>query len=145
MSPTEVPICSIAANEGIVKGAGDCAVGTYSSFEYFSSIDTETSQKFVNDYIDAYGTDTTVSNSVEGAYHGMYLLAKAIEKANSTKAEDIINAAAGLEWDTPAGRLKMHESNHHAWLYSYIGRVNDDLSFDIVQQSDGLVEPDPEA
>lgn len=145
MSPLEVPICSISAHEGTVKGIGDPAVGTYSSFSYFNTIDSDASRTFIENYEASYGTDTTVSNSAEGAYHGVYLLAKAIEKAGSTKASDIIDAAAGLEWDTPAGHLKMHESNHHAWLYSYIGRVTDDYTFEIVQQSDGLVEPDPEA
>lgn len=145
MDPLEVPLCSISAHEGTVKGIGDPAVGTYSSFSYFNTIDSDASRTFIEHYENAYGTDTTVSNSTEGAYHGVYLLAKAIEKAGSTKASDIIEAAAGLEWDTPAGHLKMHESNHHAWLYSYIGRVTDDYTYEIVQQSDGLVEPDPEA
>lgn len=145
MDPATVPICSISAHEGTIKGIGDPAVGTYSSFSYFNSIDSDASRKFIEDYEDAFGTDTTVTNSAEGAYHGTYMLAKAIEKANSTQAADIIEAAAGLEWDAPAGQLKMHKSNHHAWLNSYIGKVNEDLTFDIVYKSDGLVEPDPEA
>ncbi|WP_455138062.1 transporter substrate-binding protein [Thermophilibacter sp.] len=145
MDPKEVPICSISAHEGTVKGIGEPAVGTYSSFEYFNSIDSDESQTFIENYADAFGTDTTVSNSAEAAYHGTYMLARAIEKAGSTNTDDIIAAAAGLEWDTPAGHLKMHESNHHAYLYSYIGRVTDDLTFEIVRQSDGLIEPDPEA
>ena len=35
----------------------------------------------------------------------------------------------------------MDEKNHHAWLPIYIGKVNKDLTFDIVSKSDGLVEP----
>ena len=145
MDPKTVPICSISAHEGTIKGIGEPAVGTYSSFDYFNSIDSDASKTFIESYGKRFGTDTTVTNSAEGAYHGTYMLARAIEKAGSTKSEDIISAAAGLEWDTPAGHLKMHETNHHAWLNSYIGKVNADLTYDIVYQSDGLVEPDPEA
>ena len=43
-----------------------------------------------------------------------------------------------------AGTLKMDETNHHAWLHSYIGKVTEDLTFEIVYESDGLVEPVPE-
>ncbi|MGI6012580.1 MAG: transporter substrate-binding domain-containing protein [Ruminococcus sp.] len=145
MDPEEVPICSTAAHEGAVAGAGEASVGTYSSFGYFNTIDTEANQEFVSNYIEKFGTDTTVTNSAEAAYHGVYLLKEAIEAAGgSLETEDIVEAAAGLEWDTPAGTLKMDESNHNTWLHSYIGKVNEDLEFDIVYESDGLVEPEPE-
>lgn len=145
MDPAKVPICSTAAHEGAVSGAGDSAIGTYSSFGYFNTIDTEANKEFVSNYVEEFGTDTTVTNSAEAAYHGVYLLKEAIEAAGgSLTSEDIVNAAAGLEWDTPAGTLKMDESNHNTWLHSYIGKVNEDLQFDIVYESDGLVEPEPE-
>lgn len=141
MDPKQVPICSISTSEATLKGIGDAAIGTYSSFDYFNTIDTPANKEFIKKYQDKFGTDTTVTNQAEGAYHGVYMLAAAIEKADSTVAEDIIKAAGGLEIDTPAGKIKMDESNHHAWLNSYIGKVNDNLTFDIVYKSDGLVKP----
>lgn len=145
MDPEEVPICSTATHEGGVKGAGESAVGTYSCFDYFNTIDTPENKAFVEKYEEKFGTDTTVTNSAEAAYHGIYMLAKAIELAEgSLDSQDIINAAAGMEWDSPGGTLKMDETNHHAWLHSYIGKVKEDLTFEIVYESDGLVEPVPE-
>lgn len=141
MDPSVTPICSIATHEGSAKGIGDAAVGTYSSFSYFNTIDTAENKAFISKYAEKFGTDTTVTNQTEAAYHGVYVLAKAIEKAGSTKSTDIIAAAAGLEVDTPSGKIKMDEENHHAWLNSYIGKVNKNYNFDIIEKSDGLVKP----
>lgn len=134
-------ICSVACHEGTVKGIGKAAVGTYSCFNYFNVLGTTESDEFVKKYKEKYGTDTTVNNGAESTYTGVYMLADAIEKAGSTKPADIVKAAAGMEISCPAGKIKMDEKNHHAWLPIYIGKVNKDLTFDIVSKSDGLVEP----
>ena len=44
----------------------------------------------------------------------------------------------------PAGRVKIDENNHHAWLPAYIGRINKNCAFDIVYRSDGLIAPIPD-
>lgn len=137
----KTPICSVACHEGTVKGIGEPAVGSYSCFSYFNTLDTEENKEFVQKYIDEFGTDTTINNSAEATYHGVYMLAKAIEKAQSVKTEDIIAAAAGLEIQSPSGTIRIDEENHHAWLNTYIGKVNENFEFDIIQSSDGLVEP----
>lgn len=137
----QTPICSVACHEGTVKGIGKAAVGSYSCFNYFNTLGTKASNEFVEKYKKAYGTDTTVSNGAESTYTGVYMLAKAIEKADSTDPADIIKAALGLEVEGPAGKIKMDESNHHAWLPVYIGKVNKNLTFDIVSKSNDLVEP----
>ena len=74
----------------------------------------------------------------------VYILAKAIERAKSLSAQDIIAAAAGVEVDAPSGKIRMHETNHHCYLNTYIGQVQEDLTYKILASSDGLVEPKPE-
>ena len=137
----QTPICSVACHEGTVKGIGKAAVGSYSCFSYFNTLGTKASDEFVEKYKKTYGSDTTVSNGAESTYTGVYMLAKAIEKAGSTEPADIIKAASGLEVEGPAGKIKMDENNHHAWLPVYIGKVNKNLTFDIVSKSNDLVEP----
>ena len=141
MDMEEMPIASISMHEAAVKGVGEAAIGSYASFSYFNSIDTPESKAFVEKFTEKFGNEITTTNLAEGAYHGVYLLAKAIETAESLKTADLIAAFSGLEVDTPAGAIKMDEENHHAWLNAYIGRVNEDLGFDIVRKSDGLVAP----
>lgn len=135
------PICSLACHEGTVKGIGEAAIGSYSCFNYFNTLDTEANAAFVAKYQELYGTDTTVNNGAESTYTGVYMLAKAIEAAGSTSPADIVAAAADLEVECPAGTIRMDSENHHAWLPVYIGKVNEDLTFDIISESDGLVEP----
>ena len=144
MDPKKVPLCSIASHESAIKGIGSAGVGNYASFDYFNSIDTPENRAFVKKYQELFGTATTVTNSAEGAYHGVYILAKAIENAKSLSAQDIIAAAAGVEVNAPSGKIRMHESNHHCYLNTYIGQVQEDLSYKILASSDGLVEPIPE-
>lgn len=141
MDMTETPVVSLAAHESSVKSIGDAAIGVYSCFSYYNTLDTEANKAFVEKYESLYGTDTTVTNSAEKTYASLYLLKAAIEKAGSTAPADIIAAAAGIEFEAPSGTLKMDETNHHAWLNTYIGQVQDDLSYKILQSSDGLVEP----
>lgn len=144
MDPKKVPLCSISSHESAIKAVGSAAVGNYASFDYFNSLDTLESKLFVEKYQKLFGTTTTVTNSAEGAYHGIYILAKAIENAKSLSAQDIIAAASGVEVDSPGGKIKMDEKNHHCWLNTYIGQVQDDLSYKILAKSDGLVAPIPE-
>lgn len=144
MNPKEVPLCSISSHESAIKAVGSAAVGCYASFDYFNTIDSVANKEFLTKYYSLFGTSTTVTNSAEGAYHGIYILAKAIENAKSLSSEDIITAASGIEVDTPAGKIKMDSKNHHAWLNTYIGQVQDDLSYKIIYKSDGLVAPQPE-
>ncbi len=144
MDPKKVPICGIASHESAIKSVGESAVGCYASFDYFNSIDTPENRRFVEEYTRLFGTTTTVTNLAEGAYHGVYMLAKALENANSFSTEDIIAAASGMEFDSPAGKLRMDEVNHHCWLNTYIGKVQEDLTYKVIEASDGLVGPIPD-
>lgn len=143
MDPKVTPICAIASHEAAIKSVGASAVGCYASFDYFNSIETPENKAFIEKYTSLYGSNTTVTNLAEGAYHGVYMLAKAIENAKSLSTADIIAAASGMEFDSPAGKLKMDEKNHHCWLNTYIGQVQEDLTYKVVAASDGLVAPIP--
>ena len=140
---SEIPICSIATHEATVKGIGAAAAaGHYSSFDYFQVIDTPESKKFIEAYNKNFTDNTTVTNLAEGAYHGVYLLAKALEKANAYDGKTLINAFKGLEIDSPQGKIKVDETNNHTWLQSRIGRVKEDGTFEIVYSSTELVKPE---
>lgn len=143
ISAKEIPICSIATHEATVKGIGAAAAaGHYSSFDYFQVIDTPESKKFIEAYNKAFNDNTTVTNLAEGAYHGVYLLAKALEKASAYDGKTLISAFKGLELDSPQGKIKVDESNNHTWLQSRIARIKEDGTFEIVYSSKDLVKPE---
>lgn len=143
ISAKEIPICSIATHEATVKGIGAAAAaGHYSSFDYFQVIDTPESKKFIDAYNKAFNDNTTVTNLAEGAYHGVYLLAKALEKTSDYDGKTLINAFKGLEIDSPQGKIKVDDSNNHTWLQSRIARIKEDGTFEIVYSSKDLVKPE---
>ena len=143
ISAKDIPICSIATHEATVKGIGaGAAAGHYSSFDYFQVIDTPESKKFIEAYNKAFNDNTTVTNLAEGAYHGVYLLAKALEKTSDYDGKTLINAFKGLEIDSPQGKIKVDESNNHTWLQSRIARIKEDGTFEIVYSSKDLVKPE---
>ena len=138
----DIPICACATHEAAAKNIGaQAAAGHYSSFCYFNTLGTPASDIFVTQYMHLFGTDTVVTNQAASTYHGVYLLKAAMERAASYATEDIIAAFSGLEIDAPAGRIKIDEGNRHAWLPSYIGRINNNCTFDIVYRSDGPIAP----
>lgn len=141
MNPKVTPIASIASHEAAIKNVGAAAVGCYASFDYFNTIPSIENDTFVRKYTELFGSTTTVTNLAEGAYHGVYMLAKAIGNAKSLAAKDIIEAASGMDFDSPAGVIHMDEKNHHAWLHTYIGQVQEDLSYKILYKSEKPVEP----
>lgn len=143
ITASSIPICSIATHEATVKGIGAAAAaGHYSSFDYFQVVDTPESKKFIEAYNNAFKDNTTVTNLAEGAYHGVYLLAKALEKANSYDGKSLIGAFKGLEIDSPQGKIKVDEANNHTWLQSRIGKIKNDGTFEIVYSSKNLVRPE---
>jgi len=138
----DIPICACATHEGTAKNIGAAAAaGHYSSFSYFSTLGTPESDAFVEKYTRLFGDNAVVTNQAAAVYHGVYLLKAAMEKAASYETEDIIAAFSGLEIDAPSGRVKIDKDNRHAWLPSYIGRINEDCTFDIVYRSDGPIAP----
>ena len=139
----DIPICSIATHEATIKGIGAAAAaGHYSSFDYFQVIDSPESKKFVSAYNSKFQDNTTVTNLAEGAYHGVYLLAKALEKTTAYDGPTLIKAFKGLEINSPQGKIKVDESNNHTWLQSFIGKVKPDGTFEIVYGSKQVVKPE---
>ena len=124
-------------------------VGHLAAWNYFQSIDTPENKAFVEAF-KAYceknnlpgGKDRVTADPIEAAYYGVYVWAAAAEKAGSFDVDKVREAVYGLEFDAPGGKKKMHESNQHTFKPVYIGEIRADGQFDIVWNSDGLVEPD---
>ena len=81
------------------------------------------------------------TDPIEAAYYGVYVWAAAAEKAGPSRS---IRSSGCLwpQFDAPGGKKKMHESNQHTYKPVYMGEIRADGQFDIVWESDGLVEPD---
>ena len=120
------------------------AVGHYTSFDYFQSVDTSQNKSFVSRYKARYGKNAVTNAVMQSAYFATYLLAHAIEKVKSTEADALIfEGLPGQEFLAPEGTVKIDEKNHHTRLWSRIGRANEQGQFDIVWKSEKWIRPQP--
>lgn len=118
------------------------AIGHYSCFPYFSSINSFNNRKFISEYKQAYDTDV-ISATSESAYNSILLLAEAMKKTDTISTESIRNALNGLSLETPQGNVIVDSTTQHLWLNSRIGKVNKSGQFTIVWESEKPILPVP--
>lgn len=137
-----MPIASTITDEASVAAIGDAAVGHYSCFNYFNTIESEANKTFVDNYEKKFG-NRDVTAVGEASYDSVKLLAMALEKAADFKPETVLAAFKGLEMDAPQGHIKIDENSHHLWCRGRIAQVAADGSFKVVYESPELIEPKP--
>lgn len=137
------PIASITMDEMTLKQIGAaCAEGHYASMSYFSSIDTQTNQKFIQKYRKYAGEDCPVTCLAESTYNSCYFLSEALKNTEDPyNTSNLIQAFGGLELAAPQGKIRIDQSNHCTWLYSRFARVVDG-NFSIIYQSESAVQPE---
>ena len=120
----DIPICTpITTEQEIAAMGAENALGHYTSFNYFQSVDTPENKRFVERYKAKYGEDQVTNAVMEAAYFQTYLLAQAIEKVGSTDTDALIfEGLPGQEFVAPQGKVKIDEKNHHTWLWARIGQ-----------------------
>lgn len=136
-------LLSTVVSENEIDGIGkDNAVGYYACMGYFQSLKNSQNERFVKALKAKYGQDRVVGDPMECAYNAVYLWKLAAEKAKSFDVDKVIAASAGLEFDAPEGKIRIHASNQHVAKKVRIGRARNDGQFDIVYES-GVLEPNP--
>jgi len=141
----DIPICTPITTEQEIAAMGpENAVGHYTSFNYFQSVDTPQNKSFVERYKAKYGKDAVTNAVMEAAYFQTYFLAQAIAKVKSTDADALIfEGLPGQEFQAPQGKVKIDEKNHHTWLWARIGKANEQGQFDVVWKSEDWIRPQP--
>jgi urea ABC transporter urea binding protein len=141
----DIPICTpITTEQEIAAMGAENALGHYTSFNYFQSVDTPENKRFVERYKAKYGEDQVTNAVMEAAYFQTYFLAQAIEKVGSTDTDALIfEGLPGQEFVAPQGKVKIDEKNHHTWLWARIGQANEQGQFDVVWKSEDWIRPDP--
>ena len=140
-----LPICTpITTEQEIAAMGAENALGHYTSFNYFQSVDSPENKSFVTRYKEKYGENEVTNAVMEAAYFQTYLLAQAIESAGTTDTDALIfEGLPGQEFVAPQGKVKIDEKNHHTWLWARIGQANEAGQFDVVWKSEDWIRPDP--
>jgi urea transport system substrate-binding protein len=128
-----LPYGNLAVDEGTAKSMGADAEGIFISASYVTSIDTPANKKFLADMKAKFGDQLKTPNDLSvPEYEGVYAYKAAIEKAKSTKADDVIKALAEVSVDGPRGTIQMNKERH-APLTMYLGQVQADGSVKVIQ------------
>jgi len=140
---TKQKLLSTVVSENEIDGIGrENAVGYYACMGYFQSLKNPQNERFVKAIKAKYGPDRVVGDPMQCAYNAVYLWKMAAEKAKSFDVGKVLAASAGLEFDAPEGKVRIHASNHHVAKKVRVGRALADGQFDIVYES-GVIEPNP--
>ncbi len=144
LGPDKYPSMSVSIAEEEVKAIGvEYLKGHYAAWNYFQTVDSPESKKFVAAFKAKYGADRVVNDPMEAAYIMVYLWKQAVEKAKTADdLEKVRMAALGQTFAAPEGMVTL-ENNHHLAKVVRIGQVRADGLFDIVSDSKTAVKPVP--
>jgi urea transport system substrate-binding protein len=117
--------------------------GHYAAWNYFQTVESPESKKFVEAFKAKYGADRVVNDPMEAAYIMVYLWKQAVEKAKTADDLDKVRAAArGQTFAAPGGLVTL-ENNHHLSKVVRIGQVREDGLFNVVYDTKTAVKPVP--
>lgn len=144
MGPDKYPTMSVSIAEEEVKAIGvDYLKGHFAAWNYFQTVTTPASKKFVEAFKARYGRDRVVNDPMEAAYIMVYLWKQSVEQAGTADdLEKVKKAAYGQTFDAPEGKVTMNP-NHHLSKFVRIGEVAPDGLFKIVYETKEAVAPIP--
>jgi urea transport system substrate-binding protein len=163
---SNVPFFKELANQGIT--ADNCPVISFSfaevelqtldvkplaghlaSWNYYMSLKNPNNFKWIKAYKgwckahNISDKQCVTDDPMMHAYMQVKLWAKAVEKAGTTDVDAVSKALPGLTLQSPVGKYKVDEKNHHTWKPVYIGKIREDGQFDIVWKTKSWVRPQP--
>mgnify|MGYP001283942142 FL=1 len=140
----DIPVMSVSVAEEEIKGIGaDVLAGHYAAWNYYQTTDTPENKTFVAAYRKKYGADRVTDDPIEAAYDAVYLWAAAVEKAGTADVDKVREAAKGLEFDAPEGKVTIDGETQHLYKKVRIGQVQPDGQFKEVWSTPDPVKPDP--
>jgi len=144
IDPADIPIASHNMTEAelAVVGRPACA-GHITAAPYFSSVDSILNRRFVDSFRSRFGPAAPVSQYAVAAYSAVLLFATTLELAGEMDTQRMMQCARGLELEAPHGRIVIDLDNNHTWMTPRVGVWNGIDEFDVVWESDQVVQPDP--
>lgn len=144
VSPNNIPTISFSLSEGEIETMSpDDVIGDYASWNYFQSIDNKLNRDFVTNFKNQFGKNRVIDDPMEAAYFGVYLYAKAVEKAGTTDIPTVRQNLKGLSLLAPEGSITIHPENQHTAKAVRIGKILPDGQFEIVYSSQIPISPIP--
>ena len=110
-------------DEDTLDALGDAALGVITAFHYSEVHASPENKAYTAAYAKAYPKDRPNFMSVAG-YDGMHLIAEVIKKTGgSADAEKFIEAAKGMSWVSPRGKISIDPATRDIVQTVYIRKV----------------------
>lgn len=144
ISSADLPTVSVSVAEEEVKAIGpEFLVGHLVAWNYYQTTDTPENKTFVESFKAEYGADSVTSDPMEAGYTAVYLWKAAVEKAGSFDVEKVKEAAKGIEFNAPEGKVTIDGDNQHIYKTVRIGEIKEDGQIVELWNSGEPVKPDP--
>ncbi|MFQ5555906.1 MAG: transporter substrate-binding protein, partial [Acidimicrobiales bacterium] len=115
-----------------LSGVGGLASEDYTALPFFTSVEGDSIDTFLESYADAFGSDAIPSGGESvGSYNAVYMYKAAVEAAGSTDPDAVAEALVGLSFDGPTGSVTMTPSHHLRQTINLV-RADDSGSYDFV-------------
>ncbi len=138
-------LMTISVTEDEIVGiGGENIAGAFACMKYFQSLDNANNKAFVAAFKKMYGEAAVIGDVTQAAYLGPWLWKLTVEKAGSFDVDKIAVASGGIVFDkAPEGYVRIHDTNHHLWSRTRVGRARTDGQFDVIFETPELIEPNP--
>jgi len=143
LDASKAPIVSVSIAEEEAAAIPVDLTGQMTSWNYYQTEKTPTNTAFVKAFKDKYGKKRVTSDPMEAAYTSLWLYKAMVEKAGTFKVNEVIDAAPGISYDAPEGKVTVDGENHHISKTNLIGEVQPNKLIKTIGSSDGPIEPDP--
>ncbi|WP_245688418.1 substrate-binding protein [Vibrio sonorensis] len=134
-----VKVVAFAADETYLSNLSKATLeGVMTALHFFSSVDSQVGQQFVEDYRTLHGNEVVVTYSSKAHYDLIKLVKVAIEKAGVVDREQMLNAMKNLSLYDGESEVTLRE-DHHFNLPMYLAKFeNGELN---VIEKFGIIKP----
>lgn len=142
-----IPIVSLSLSESelkqlILASGSSVSEAHYSVWSYFQSLNSDENQRFLSE-VAHIAKNIAISHPMKAAWDGVHLWANAARLLNDVRAEAINPTLAGMSVESATGAVAIDLHNRHLWQQVYLGKALPSGQFEILWQSQSLVQPNP--
>jgi urea transport system substrate-binding protein len=144
VSAEQIPVVAFSVGEEELSGFDTGPlVGHLAAWNYFQSVDVPENEAFISSWKSFIGSDERVTNDpMEATYIGFNMWVQAVEKAGTTDTDAVEDAMIGITAPNLTGGIATMNAAHHLSKPVLIGEIQDDGQFEVVWETDGLVDGD---
>ena len=140
----DIPVVAFSVGEEELTGIDTKPlVGHLAAWNYFESVDADDNDDFVEKWHAYTKNENRVTNDpMEATYIGFNMWVKAVEKAGTTDSDAVRDALIGVSVKNLSGSYATMMPNHHITKPVFIGEIQDNGQFEIVDKTPDTVVAD---